>query len=113
MIVLHTCKNKKYQIENEAARMLTILYVVFFSRSRVAYSEVNNGILPKFEPFQAFIVVLVICKNEEDPIKDEGARLLTRFPPLYVYGTCFRRSMAANSAVLVRIRTKCDIMFFS
>ena len=25
-----------------------------------------------------YIVVLVTCKNEEDPIKNEGARMLTR-----------------------------------
>ena len=28
----------------------------------------------------AFIVVLVTCKNEEDQIKNEAARVLTRFP---------------------------------
>ena len=27
--------------------------------------------------FQDFIVVLVTCKNEEDPIKNEGARVFT------------------------------------
>ena len=26
---------------------------------------------------RAFMVVLVTCKNEEDPIKNEGARVLT------------------------------------
>ena len=44
--------------------------------------------------------VLDTCKNEEDPIKNEGARLLTRFLPLKVYGDFFRRSRAANSVVL-------------
>ena len=67
MIVLHTCKNEEDLIKNENARVLTRLYVVFFS----------GGILPKFELVQAFIVVLVTCKNEEDPIKNEGARVLT------------------------------------
>ena len=42
----------------------------------------EGGILPKFELMQAFIVVLVTCKNEEDSIKNEGARVLTRFSPL-------------------------------
>ena len=41
--------------------------------------EVSGRILPKFELIQAFIVVLVTCKNEEDPIEKEGARVLTRF----------------------------------
>ena len=44
--------------------------------------------------------VLVICKNEDDRIKNEGARVFTRFLPLYVYGDFSRRSRAANSAVL-------------
>ena len=44
--------------------------------------------------------VLDTCKNEEDPIKNEGARVFTRFLPLYVYGDFSRRSRAANSAVL-------------
>ena len=33
--------------------------------------------LPKFELIQAFMHVLDTCKNEEDPIKNEGARLFT------------------------------------
>ena len=37
--------------------------------------------LPKFELIQAFMHVLDTCKNEEDPIKNEGARLFTRFLP--------------------------------
>ena len=62
--------------------MLTSLLFDFFRRSRAANSEVSGGILPKLELIQAFIVVLVTCKNEEDPIKNEGARVLTRFSPL-------------------------------
>ena len=38
--------------------------------------------LPKFELIQAFMHVLDTCKNEEDPIKNEGTRLFTRFLPL-------------------------------
>ena len=36
----------------------------------------------KFELIQAFMHVLDTCKNEEDPIKNEGARVFTRFLPL-------------------------------
>ena len=32
---------------------------------------------PKIKLIQAFIVVLVTCKNEEDPIKNEGVRVVT------------------------------------
>ena len=80
--VLVTCKYEEYLINNEGPRVLTRFYDVFFRRSRATNSEVSGGILPKFELIQAFIVVLVICKNEEDPIKNEGARVLTRFSPL-------------------------------
>ena len=82
MVVLHTCKNEENLIKNEGARVLTRLYDVFFRRSRATNSEVSGRILPKFELIHAFIVVLVTCKNEEDPIKNEGARVLTRFSPL-------------------------------
>ena len=33
--------------------------------------------LPNFELIRDFIVGLVTCKNEEDPIKNEGARVFT------------------------------------
>ena len=50
-------------------------------------SDVNQGRnsvanLLKFEFIQAFMHVLDTCKNEEDPIKNEGARVFTRFLPL-------------------------------
>ena len=38
--------------------------------------------MPKFELVQAFMVVLVTHKNEEDPIKNEGCRRLTRISKL-------------------------------
>ena len=34
-------------------------------------------ILLNFKPIQDFIAVHVTCKNKEDPIKDECARVLT------------------------------------
>ena len=53
----------------------------FFRCSRAANSNVSGGILLKFELIQAFMVVRVTCKIEEDPIKNEGSRVLTRFSP--------------------------------
>ena len=79
MVVLHTCKNEEDPIKN---KVLTRLYVVFSRSPRAANSLVSGGILPKFELIQAFIVLLVTCKNKEDPIKNEGASVLTRFSPL-------------------------------
>ena len=46
------------------------------------YSVAN---LPKFELIQAFMHVLDTCKNEEDPIKNEGARVFTRLQDFYHY----------------------------
>ena len=50
-------------------------------------SDVNQGQtlcckFAVFELIQAFKHVLDTCKNEEDPIKNEGARVFTRFLPL-------------------------------
>ena len=42
-----------------------------------ANSAVEGLIWPNFQLIQNFIVVLVICKNKEDPIKNEGARVVT------------------------------------
>ena len=108
--VLVTCKYEEDPIKNEGARVLTRLYVFFFRRSRAANSEVSDGILPKFELIQAFIVVLFTCKNEEDSIKFLPARMKiqSKMKALewsqhfshYKPGDFFRRSRAANSAVL-------------
>ena len=56
------------------------------ARMKKIRSTVNGGIRPKFKLIQAFMVVLVTCKNEENPIENEGARVLTTFLPLEVYG---------------------------
>ena len=44
-------------------------YSLIFWRSRAANSEVSDGILPKINLIWAFMVGLVICKDEEDPSK--------------------------------------------
>ena len=71
---------KSIQSKNEGAGVLTSFSSIF-RRSRAANSEVSGGIPPKSELIQAFIVVLVTCKNEKDPIKNTGLRVLTRFSP--------------------------------
>ena len=85
MVGLFNCKNEEDPIKNEGSRVLTRFPIIslweFFKHSRAAYSEVMSGILSKFEIIQAFMVVLVTCKNEEDPIKNEGSRVITRFSP--------------------------------
>ena len=58
-----------------------------------------DGILTKFKLIQAFIVGLIVCKNEEDPFKIERTRVVTTFLLLKVYGDFSKRSRAGNSLV--------------
>ena len=74
---------------------------IFFKRSRAANSAVCGQIRPKFELIQDYIVVLVTCKNEEDPIKNQSTRELTSLQLDF-----FRRSRAANSEVGSGIQPK-------
>ena len=53
-----------------------------FSDAQGQITGVGVGIWPKFELIQAFMHVLITCKNEDDQIKNEGARVVTRFLPL-------------------------------
>ena len=50
------------------------------------------------------MVVLVTCKNEEDPIKNEGARVVTQ--QCYIMNQFLRCSRAANSLIGDGILTK-------
>ena len=50
---------------------------LFFKHSRAANSAVQRRICLKFELIQDVMVILVSFKNEEDPIKIEGARVAT------------------------------------
>ena len=52
------------------------------------------------------LVVLITCKIEEDPIKNKGARVVTR---LYMYVDFFRRPRADNSIVSGEILTYSSI----
>ena len=54
----------------------------FSNRSRAANSAVLGPIWPNFELVRDLMNVLVTCKYEEDPIKNEGARVDTTFSPL-------------------------------
>ena len=77
---------KKDLIKNKGSRVLTrfsplYVYGKFCKRSRAANSAVHGRIWPKFKLVRDFMVFLLTCKNEEDLIKTEGARVLTR---LYV-----------------------------
>ena len=66
MVVLVTCKTKQEPIKHEEDRVVTRLFIIFFTCSRAANSVVGDGILMKFKLIQAFMIVLVTSKNEED-----------------------------------------------
>ena len=55
---------------------------IFSRRARAANSAVHAPIWSNFELVQDFMVYLLTCKNEEDPIKNRGARVFTT---LYTY----------------------------
>ena len=90
MVVLITCKNEEDPIENVGARVFTTLYInfsdaqgqitlelVMVSGRNLNSSAVLGPIWPNFELVRD--VILVTCKYEEDPIKNEGARVFTTF----------------------------------
>ena len=79
MNVLVTCKNEEDPIKNESVHNISHQ---FFRRSRADNSRVGGGIWPKFKVIQAFMYILVTCKNEDDSIKNEEARVFTTFFPL-------------------------------
>ena len=66
------CLNRSFRFQDIAQKLNSDV-------NRGPYSVAN---LPKYELIQAFMYVLVTCKNEEDPIKNEGARVFIRFIPL-------------------------------
>ena len=85
MHVLLTCKNEDDQIKNEGARVFTrflplLVYGDFSRRSRAANSADLGPIWPNFELVRDIMDVLVTCMYEEDPVKNEGARVFRTFP---------------------------------
>ena len=59
-------------------------YSLILRCSRGANSKIKicDGILTKCELIQALIVVLIVCKNEEDQFKIESTRVVAIFLPL-------------------------------
>ena len=97
MGLLVACENEEDTIKNEGARVVTTLFINFsYAQGQLTPKSVM-GILAKFKLIQALIVVLIVCKNEEDPFKIESTRVVTTFLPLYVYGDFSKRSRAGNS----------------
>ena len=79
---LVACRNEEDPIKNEGARVVTTLLINF--------SDAQGQLTPKAvmescrnsKLIQALIVVLIVCKNEEDPFKIKSTRVVTIFLPL-------------------------------
>ena len=76
-MALLTCKNEEDPIKNLGARVL---------KEYINFSDTQWQLTPQSvmesgrnSKSSAFMVVLVTYKNEEDPIKNEGDRVLTTF----------------------------------
>ena len=84
MVVLVTCKNEEDPIKMKALEWSQQCYIIYqlLRCSRAANPFIGDGILTKFKLIQAFIVVLLICKNEYDLFKIESTRVVTTFLPL-------------------------------
>ena len=84
MHVLVTRKNEDDRFKNERLECSQDFSYyksmgIFSRRSMAAYSAVLGPIWPNFELVRDVMNVLVTCKYEEDPIKNEGARVVTTF----------------------------------
>ena len=78
MGLLVTCKNEEDPIKNEGSRVVTTLFINFSDAQGQLTPKSVMESCQKFKPIQAFTVGLVFCKNEEDPFKNEGTRVVTR-----------------------------------
>ena len=75
---------EKIQSKMKALEWSQQSYIIrqFLRYSRAANSLLGDGILREFKLIPAFIVVLLICKNEYDLFKIESTRVVKTFPPL-------------------------------
>ena len=87
-------KNEEDPLKNEGSIVFTTLCIDFSDAQGQLNTEVSGWKSLKSKPIQVFMHVLISCKNEEDPIKNETCKTI---------GIFFRYSRAANSAVHVWI----------
>ena len=78
-MVVHVSAKNDGDLNKKGARLLTMLNINF---SRAANSTISCGLWLKSEVIRDIMVVHVSAKNEQDPIKYEEVRVLTRFSPL-------------------------------
>ena len=80
MHVLVSCKNEEVPIKSEGTRVVTTflplkVYGDFFQLLKGSLSAVHGWIWQNFELIRNFMIVRFTCINEEDPIKNESARV--------------------------------------
>ena len=79
IVVLLICKDEEDQFRIESTSSPIISLWGFFHTLKGMYvihkSLVGSCLI--FNPFKILWVVLLTCKNKEDPIKNEGARVVT------------------------------------
>ena len=96
--------------------MLTILYSIFHTQGQVTPQSVVESDRNS-NSFEAFMVVLVTCENEEHLIKNEGAGVLTIFLPITSLWDSFsdaQGQLTPQSLVKVgRISTSSEILWLS
>ena len=82
MGLLVACKNEEDPIKNEGARVVTTLFINFSdAQGQLTLKSVMESCL-NLKTHPTLIVVLIVCKNEEDPFKIESTRVVTTFLPL-------------------------------
>ena len=71
--------------------------------------DFSSSVLPNLKPIQAFIAVLVTCKNEKDLIKNEGARVLTT---LYIHFSNAQGQLTPRSVMeSCRNSNSCELLW--
>ena len=78
MCLLVACKKEEDSMKMKELEW-SIHYSLIFNMLKGANSKIGDVILTKFKLIQALIVVLIVCKNEEDPFKIESTRVVTTF----------------------------------
>ena len=75
MVIIVSSKNEEDPIKIEGARVSTIQNIDFLNTKGqlTPQSEVGSG--RKFELIRDIVVILVTCKNEEDPLKNKDAKV--------------------------------------
>ena len=79
MNVLVTCQYEEDPIKNRGARVFTTLYINFSDAQGQITLEL---VVVSDQNLNSSKLLFMSCKYEEDPIKNEDARVFTTFSPL-------------------------------